>query len=197
MADGLQEFLKPLSKTIVVLTALAVVLAISDGGSRSTGNPTKIVSGRTETAVFAGGCFWGLQAAFDKLPGVIGTRVGYTGGQTSNPTYEQVVAGTTGHAEAVEVVFDPARISYEYLVRYFFKHHRFASDEPAKSYRTRSYRSEIFVSSPTQRATAERVKEGIARQNRNGKPVATLIENAGRFWEAEAEHQKYLSRCGL
>jgi methionine-S-sulfoxide reductase len=152
-------------------------------------------AGPTETAVFAGGCFWGLQAAFDKLPGVVKTRVGYTGGTTSNPTYEQVVAGKTGHAEAVEVVFDPSRISFEGLARHFFKHHRPTSDEPESTYRTRAYRSTIFASDEVQRAVARRLVAAFAERNTSDKRIGTLIEDATTFWEAEAYHQKYLAQC--
>lgn len=151
--------------------------------------------GPTETAVFSGGCFWGLQAAFDKLPGVVRTRAGYTGGTTSHPTYEQVVAGGTGHAEAVEVVFDPGRLAFSELVRYFFQHHRATSDEPEITYRTRAYRSAVFVSSVTQREAARQILADFIESKPSGKPVATLVEDATVFWEAEAYHQKYLAQC--
>jgi len=150
---------------------------------------------RLETAVFSGGCFWGLQAAFDKLPGVFSTRAGYTGGAAKNPTYERVVSGGTGHAEAVEVMFDPEQVSYEQLVRYFFQHHRPWSDEPEASYRTRAYRSAIFVAHRGQREIAERIRRELALEDSHPRPAATLIEEAGPFWEAEAYHQKYLSNC--
>lgn len=150
----------------------------------------------TERAVFAGGCFWGLQAAFDQVPGVVRTRAGYTGGHSSNPNYEQVVAGQTGHAEAVEVTFDPGQISYERLVRYFFAHHRYEIDEPDSKYQTRPYRSEIFVQNASQRAIAEKVLAEISPHVAAGKRLATSIGDAGRFWEAEPYHQKYLAQCG-
>lgn len=165
-----------------------------DGGDR----PAEVAAvTKTDKAVFAGGCFWGLQAAFDKLPGVVSTRVGYVGGQTANPTYEQVAGGMTGHAEAVEVVFDPGRTTYEEVVRYFFKHQRFTTNDPAVRYRTRPYRSEIFVTGADQRRVAERMRTEISSSMEPTKKVSTLIEDAGRFWVAEAGQQKYLSRCGL
>lgn len=152
-------------------------------------------AGVTETAVFAGGCFWGLQAAFDEVPGVVSTRVGYTGGTTSDPTYGQVVAGKSGHAEAVEVKFDPDRVSFEELVRHFFAHHRPWSDEAEATYCKRAYRSAIFVNNERQRECARRLVAEMVEQNVRGQPVATLIADATTFWGAEAEHQKYLARC--
>jgi methionine-S-sulfoxide reductase len=149
----------------------------------------------TQTAVFAGGCFWGLQAAFDKVPGVVRTRVGYTGGTSADPTYSLVAAGKTGHAEAVEVVFDPHRVSYAQLVEYFFNHHRFLRDEPGADYRTRPYRSEIFVKGPGQREVAERVRREVVARNHTDLPMGTLVEESATFWEGEAWNQKYLAGC--
>lgn len=189
-------FMKPLIASGLVIAALVVGGGRLARQGKSSVTSPDIIAGPTETAVFSGGCFWGLQAAFDKLPGVISTRVGYTGGHTSNPTYEQVAIGTTGHAEAVEVVFDPARVTYEEVVRYFFRHHRFTGAESEASYRKRPYRSEIFVNNDEQRKTADRVRSEFVGKLGGVKKVATLIDDAGRFWEAEAEHQMYLSRCG-
>ncbi|HAV64117.1 MAG TPA: peptide-methionine (S)-S-oxide reductase [Verrucomicrobiales bacterium] len=152
-------------------------------------------AGPRETAVFSGGCFWGLQAAFDDLPGVIRTRVGYTGGELENPTYQQVITGRTGHAEAVEVVFDPTRTSYSELLHHFFARHRPALGAQSTSYATKHYRSAIFVANDGQRQIAENVIAAVNDSGRFPAPVATRIEPAATFWEAEAEHQNYLARC--
>ncbi len=187
--------MKRIFSLVVVAAGLAAALAFTSMRSGTPPIKTAPFTGPTETAVFAGGCFWGLQAAFDKLPGVVRTRAGYTGGTTSEPTYEQVVAGQTGHAEAVEVVFDPRRISFEELARSFFNHHRPTTDEPAATYRTRAYRSAIFASDDIQREVARRLVAEFIASNTSAKPVATLIEGAATFWEAEPYHQKYLAQC--
>lgn len=178
--------------TLTVLAGLLSGRARQDAASQAEEPP---FAGPTETATFSGGCFWGLQAAFEGLPGVVATRAGYTGGRTDNPKYEQVITGKTGHAEAVEAVFDPEQVSYEQLVRHFFAHHRSTSGEPAANYSTRAYRSAIFIHSPGQRETAERVVSQVVEENQRPEPVATLIEEAGPFWEAEDDHQNYLARC--
>ncbi len=179
----------------VILIGLTGVILAAAWRRETAVTDEALVAGPTETAVFAGGCFWGLQAAFDKLPGVVRTRVGYTGGSWSNPTYEQVVSGQTGHAEAVEVVFDPSQASFADLTRYFLANHRSGRDEPEDTYRTRAYRSAIFVGNDDQRELARSIVDEAAASNGSAKPVATLIENASTFWEAEAYHQKYLSQC--
>lgn len=194
------DIVRPTKLSMLLLLALVFCGAIL--GFIASSGPTKSAIESvdkppvTECAVFAGGCFWGLQAAFDELPGVVHTRAGYVGGLLANPSYEQVVSGETGHAEAVEVTFDPGQISYERLVRYFFAHHRYESNESDSKYQTRPYRSEIFVQNASQRAVAEKLRLEMSSQTTAGKHVTTLISDAGRFWEAEAYHQKYLSRCG-
>jgi methionine-S-sulfoxide reductase len=187
--------MKRMVKVAITGSALSVALVFTAFLHKPSTEPALAFMGSTETAVFAGGCFWGLQTAFDELPGVIGTRVGYAGGTMSTPTYGQVVAGHTGHAEAVEVVFDPSRLSFEQVTRHFFKRHRPKSDEPYDSYRKRAYRSAIFVSNPAQREVAERIRNEFVERNAGGKPVATLIEDASNFLEAEAYHQNYLAKC--
>lgn len=148
---------------------------------------------QSETAVFASGCFWGTQYHFDKQDGVLSTRVGYIGGHVDQPTYRQVCSGTTGHAEAIEVVFDPARVSYDELTRLFFETH-----DPTQVNRQgpdigEQYRSEIFVTSEAQRATAEELI-GVLRDK--GYDVATRVTDASRFWPAEDYHQQYYEKNG-
>ncbi len=147
-----------------------------------------------EVATLAGGCFWGMEEILRKIPGVTSTRVGYTGGTTSNPSYPEVHAGDTGHAEAVEVVFDPAKISYEQLLGYFFRMHDPTTLNRQGNDIGTSYRSAIFYHSEAQRQTAERVRERVDKSGKWPKPVVTEIVAAGEFWPAEEEHQKYLQK---
>ena len=148
-------------------------------------------AGGPETATFAAGCFWGVEEKFGRLPGVLETVVGYTGGRTENPTYEQVCADTTGHAEAVRVTFDPARISYAGLVRAFFSFH-----DPTQLNRQgpdvgRQYRSAVFYHTEEQRKQAEEIKAEIDRSGRLPGRLVTEIVPAGPFTRAEEYHQKY------
>src|SRR5487761_1494774 len=144
-----------------------------------------------ETAIFAGGCFWGVEDAFRHLSGVVGTRVGYTGGRTETPTYREVCGHTTGHAEAVEVVYEPTTVTYEDLVTAFFLDihdpTQVISQGPDVG---DQYRSAIFVRDAAQRATAERVRARLDAEGRFRRPIATEITDAPRFWEAEEYHQR-------
>ena len=147
----------------------------------------------TETAYFASGCFWGTQYHFERLDGVVSTRVGYAGGRRENPTYEQICSGATGHAETLEVVFDPARVSFETLARLFFETH-----DPTQVNRQgpdigTQYRSEVFYLDDEQRATSERLIEELKS---NGYAVATRVTPAGTFWPAEDYHQHYYQNNG-
>jgi len=157
-----------------------------------------------EVAIFALGCFWGAERLFWQIDGVYTTAVGYTGGYTPFPTYEEVCTGKTGHAEAVRVVFDPAKISYEQLLAIFFESH-----DPTQGMRQGNdigtqYRSAIYTTSEEQRAVAEtmRARYGEALRNAGYPPITTEIAPAGPFYEAEAYHQQYLYKvpngyCGL
>jgi peptide methionine sulfoxide reductase msrA/msrB len=147
-----------------------------------------------EVATLAGGCFWGMEDILRKIPGVTSTRVGYTGGTTSNPTYEDVHAGDTGHAEAVEVVFDPTKISYADILGYFFRMHDPTTPNRQGNDVGTSYRSAIFYHSDAQRQTAEQVKARVDKSGKWRGPVVTEIVAAGEFWPAEDYHQKYLQK---
>jgi len=152
---------------------------------------------KTETAMFGAGCFWGVEATFRQLPGVISTRVGYSGGQSDNPTYEEICTDTTGHAEVVEVVYDPAQLSYDKLLEVFWANH-----DPTQVNRQgpdfgRQYRSAIFYSSPQQQAAAESSKARLDASGRLKRPVATEVTAAATFWPAEDYHQQYLEKRGL
>jgi peptide-methionine (S)-S-oxide reductase len=150
---------------------------------------------KTEQATFAAGCFWGVEGDFRQIPGVITTTVGYTGGRTEHPSYEDVCSHTTGHAEAVLVEFDPAQVSYDQLLDAFWQLH-----DPTQLNRQGpdvgdQYRSAIFFHSPEQEAKAKASKE--AAQARFKRPIVTEITPAPVFWPAEEYHQQYLQKRGL
>ena len=147
-----------------------------------------------EIATLAGGCFWGMEEILRGIPGVIRTRVGYTGGTTTSPFYPDVHEGTTGHAEAVEVVFDPRRISYEELLGWFFRMHDPTTLNRQGNDVGTSYRSAIFYHSDEQRRTAERVKASVDKSGKWKSPLVTEIVAAKEFWPAEEEHQNYLQK---
>jgi peptide-methionine (S)-S-oxide reductase len=145
-----------------------------------------------EKATFAGGCFWGVEELIRKIDGVIDTTVGYTGGALANPTYEDLKTGSTGHAEAIEVEFDPAKVSYAKILDHFFSLH-----DPTTSNRQGNdvgsqYRSAIFVHDDAQRKAAEEAKQRA--QSKWEKPIVTEIVEAKEFWPAEGYHQDYLQR---
>jgi peptide methionine sulfoxide reductase msrA/msrB len=145
-----------------------------------------------ETAILAGGCFWGMEEIIRKIPGVIKTTVGYTGGKTADPTYEDVCGHGTGHAEAVEIVFDSGKLSYDELLNYFFRMH-----DPTTLNRQHNdvgdqYRSAIFYTSEAQKKTAEASKEKWNKSGKFDRPIVTEITAAGKFYPAEEYHQKYL-----
>lgn len=151
------------------------------------------VTGRLARAIFAAGCFWGVEYHFQRAPGVVWTRVGYTGGKTANPTYKEVCTGTTGHAEAVEVFFDPAQTSYETLGRLFFETHDPTQADGQGPDLGSQYRSAAFVLDAAQRQTMEQLA-GLLR--RKGLRVTTRIEPADVFWQAEDYHQRYYEKKG-
>jgi peptide-methionine (S)-S-oxide reductase len=158
---------------------------------------TKSRSDAMEKATFAAGCFWGVEATFRRVKGVVHTQVGYTGGTVPNPTYEQVCTDRTGHAEAVEVTFDPKVVPYEELLEIFWRCH-----DPTQVNRQgpdigTQYRSAIFYHSDAQRAAAEESKRRLEASGRFSKPIATEIVPAKEFWRAEEYHQQYLEKRGL
>jgi peptide methionine sulfoxide reductase msrA/msrB len=150
---------------------------------------------RAETAVLAGGCFWGMEEILRKIPGVLDTEVGYAGGSTSHPTYDDVHSGETGHAEAVRIVFDPKRLSYaDLLEKWFFRMHDPTTKNRQGNDIGTQYRSAIFVNSPEQRRVAEQIKTRVDRSGKWSAPIVTEIVEAGPFTPAEAYHQDYLEK---
>jgi peptide-methionine (S)-S-oxide reductase len=149
-----------------------------------------------EIATFGAGCFWGIEAAFRRVPGVLDAEVGYSGGKTQNPTYRDVCTDTTGHAEVVQVTFDPEKLSYEQLLDVFWTIH-----DPTQVNRQgpdfgKQYRTAIFFHSPEQEAAAKKSKQALEASGKLRKPVATEITAAGPFWRAEEYHQRYLEKRG-
>jgi len=149
---------------------------------------------RPEKATFAAGCFWSVEETFRRLRGVLATTVGYTGGSTENPTYEDVCTGATGHLEAVQVEYDAAQISYGDLLIAFWERH-----DPTQAHRQgpdigTQYRSAIFTHSPEQEALARKSKEAVAALGKYDKPIVTEIVPAAPFYRAEEYHQQYLEK---
>ena len=166
--------------------ALALAAAYAHAADAARAQP------RRAAAVFAGGCFWCTESDFDKVPGVVSTTSGYTGGTVANPTYEQVSAGGTGHIEAVRVVYDPAKVSYDKLAAYFIRTVDPLDAGGSFCDRGYGYRSAFFVATPAQRRVAAAVAARAAAALR--KPVATLILPAAPFYPAEAYHQDYYKK---
>lgn len=148
-------------------------------------------------ATFAAGCFWGVEAAFRQIDGVTDTAVGYMGGQVDSPTYERVCTDTTGHAEVVQVTFDPAKAPYERLLDVFWECH-----DPTQLNRQgpdvgRQYRSAVFVHDEAQNVAVLESREKLAASGRYDRPIATEVVPAATFWRAEDYHQQYLEKRGL
>lgn len=149
-----------------------------------------------EIATFGAGCFWGVEAAFQRVPGVIDTAVGYSGGRTENPSYQDVCSDETGHAEVVQVTFDPAKVNYEQLLNVFWQVH-----DPTQVNRQgpdsgTQYRTAIFFHSLEQEAIAKKSRAALEASGKFRRPIATEITPAGVFYRAEEYHQKYLQKRG-
>jgi peptide methionine sulfoxide reductase msrA/msrB len=146
-----------------------------------------------EEAVFAGGCFWGVEYLFQQIPGVTKTSVGYTGGSTKGPTYRQVCTGQTGHAEALQIMYDPDRVSYETLARQFFEIHDFTQLNRQGPDRGHQYRSAVFYKDDRQKAVAQKLIKILTDK---GYQVQTTLETSDKFWDAESYHQDYYLKSG-
>jgi peptide-methionine (S)-S-oxide reductase len=200
--------------TIAVMSLLPVVAGCGAATARdadSSANPTEMVTseegvamnaepqaeGETAKATFAAGCFWGVEAALRQVKGVRSTSVGYTGGTVENPTYKQVCTDKTGHAEAVEVIYDPSKVSYEDLLKVFWENH-----DPTTLNRQgpdvgSQYRSAIFYHTPEQKAAAEASKAELEKSRKYRRPIVTEIQPATKYYRAEEYHQQYLEKRGL
>ncbi len=150
-----------------------------------------------EKATFGAGCFWGVEAAFRRIPGVIDTAVGYAGGTLDNPTYRDVCSGTTGHAEVVEVTYDPEQVSYEQLLNVFWDNHNPTTRNRQGPDVGSQYRSAIFFHTPDQQTIAQASKERLDQNGRFRRPIVTEITRASTFYRAEEYHQRYLEKRGL
>lgn len=150
-----------------------------------------------ERATLAAGCFWGVEAAFRQVEGVVSTQVGYTGGTVANPTYEQVCSGKTGHAEAVDIEYDPSQVSYEKLLNVFWENHdpttlnRQGPDVGAQ------YRSAVFFNNSEQETAARASKEKLQQSGKYKRPIVTEITPASEFYRAEEYHQQYFEKRGV
>jgi peptide methionine sulfoxide reductase msrA/msrB len=180
-AEGYGDYLGPFVK--------AGLIAASAG---STSSDKAAVASKRETAILAGGCFWGMEEILRKIPGVIETGVGYTGGKVAYPTYKQVCTGRTGHAEAIQIVFDPGTLSYEQLLGYFFRMHDPTTLNQQHNDIGTQYRSAIFYTSDEQKQTAERVKAQVDKSGKFKRPIVTEITKASDYYPAEDYHQDYL-----
>ena len=151
-----------------------------------------------EKATFGAGCFWGVEEAFRRVKGVISTAVGYAGGKTENPTYKEVCTGKTGHAEVIQIEFDPSKITYGQILMIFFSvaHNPTELNKQGPDWGTQ-YRSAIFFHSPEQEAEAKASKQALETSGRFRKPITTQIVPAPTFYEAEDYHQQYLEKRGL
>ncbi|MGH7788252.1 MAG: peptide-methionine (S)-S-oxide reductase MsrA [Candidatus Binatia bacterium] len=173
---------------LAICLALATSLAAAPATMRAADPPA------TATAVFAGGCFWCMEPPFESLPGVVSTTVGYTGGTKVNPTYEEVSAGGTGHAEAIQIVYDPGRITYEKLLEVFWRNIDPLTADAQFCDHGSQYRSAIFVADDTQRRLAQASKDELSASGRFDRPIVTQIVPAATFYPAEEYHQKYHSK---
>jgi len=150
-----------------------------------------------EKATFGAGCFWGVEAAFRQMKGVVSTAVGYMGGTLTNPTYQDVCTDRTGHAEVVQVEFDPAQVSYQDLLRVFWENHDPTTPNRQGPDVGTQYRSVIFFHTPEQEAAAKASRDALEKSGTYRRPIVTEIVPAPEFWRAEEYHQQYLEKRGL
>lgn len=204
----------PLRRLLVVLSFLVLAIACSKRAADSNAEkPAVTAAGQAasskdclkngadtcgkdlETAVLAGGCFWGMEEILREIPGVVATDVGYTGGTSADPTYDDVHTGETGHAESVRIVFDPKKLSYaELLEKWFFRMHDPTTKNRQGNDIGTQYRSAIFYTTPQQKTVAESVKQKVSASGKWDAPIVTEIVAAGKFTRAEDYHQKYLQK---
>jgi peptide-methionine (S)-S-oxide reductase len=186
------------TRFLVLFALLGFVFAAPASGAAAKGAHKKMETKTVvEKATFAAGCFWGVEAAFRQIKGVVSTQVGYTGGHTDKPSYEDVCTDRTGHAEAVEVTYDPSRVTYEQLLNVFWENHDPTTPNRQGPDVGEQYRSAIFVHSPAQEAAAKASKAHLEAEHRFRRPIVTQIVPARAFHRAEEYHQQYLEKRGL
>lgn len=177
---------------IIITGAIAAALTGNKGKGSDQTPPVKF-----EKATFAGGCFWCIQPPYDKLKGVISTRVGYTGGRKKNPTYKEVSSGATGHAEAIEIIYDPAKTSYDELLDVFWHNIDPTTLNGQFADKGTQYRTAIFYHSEEQKRLALASKESLEKSGKFLKPIVTEIVPAAEFYPAEDYHQKYYEKSPI
>ena len=184
-----------MSGVIAAIGGLLMLAIMLGAGAQTTARPsTSASSAKTAVAIFAGGCFWCMEPPFDKLPGVKSTTSGYIGGHVANPTYEQVSAGRTGHAEAVLVRYDPTRVSYQKLLDVFWRNIDPLAVDRQFCDVGDQYRSAIFTTAAEQQRLADASKRKLEASGRFKQPIATQVVPASKFYPAEAYHQDYYRR---
>ena len=191
---------KSVQASLGALAIVSIVIGASGVGeepSREAGENRETGVNAMEKATFGAGCFWGVEAAFRQVKGVVSTSVGYSGGTVKDPTYKEVCTDRTGHAEVVEVVYDPSKVSYEALLKIFWSAH-----DPTQLNRQgpdvgSQYRSVVFFHTPAQEAAAKASKEKLEREGVYPRPIVTEIVPAAEFYRAEEYHQQYLEKRGL
>ena len=176
---------------------MGLLAACSQADTPATDASTQAASGKIQTAIFAGGCFWCMEHPFDELPGVISTTLGYTGGDKVNPTYEQVSSGTTGHAEAMKVVYDPGKVGYDKLLDVFWHNIDPVSTNGQFCDHGNQYRSAIFYANDEQKQLAEASKKKWQASGKFSQPITTQIVPASAFYPAEDYHQDYYMKNPL
>jgi peptide-methionine (S)-S-oxide reductase len=190
-------------RILFVASAVLALACAAAGGSEDLAAPDKEVDVdvktpvKTDTATFGAGCFWGVEHSFRQVKGVVNTAVGYAGGNVDEPTYRQVCSGNTGHAEVVQVEFDPEKVSYDQLLETFWSIHDPTTKNRQGPDIGYQYRSVIFYHSAEQQAAAEASKKKLDESGKYHRPVVTAIEPAGSFWRAEEYHQRYYEKHGV
>ncbi len=178
-------------KTTLIAIALMVLLAATAGAQEG---KKEMTDKNTKTATFAGGCFWCIESDLEKLDGVIAAVSGYAGGQEKNPTYKQVAMGVTGHREAVQVTYDPKKVTYEKLLQYFFEHIDPTDDGGQFVDRGHQYSPAVFYHDDAQKSAAEKQKQALAKSSRFDKPIVVDIEPLKDFYPAEDYHQDFYKK---
>ncbi|MFZ4858850.1 MAG: peptide-methionine (S)-S-oxide reductase MsrA [Desulfuromonadaceae bacterium] len=186
--------MKKFFRTLYFIFALFIPFSVLGNASAETKKPVTTPSSTLEKAVLAGGCFWCMEAPFDHLPGVVSVTAGYTGGKKKNPTYNEVSAGGTGHAEAVQIVYDPAKISYDRLLAVFWHTIDPTAEDRQFCDTGDQYRSAIFYTTEEQRRVALQSKTALEKNKPFKAPIVTEITHAGEFYPAEEYHQHYYKK---